>query len=104
MVVPFSPRFIGKDPPSKDGDSPSVWVDEADGSLVFQLWQITDETEVAALMCASSRDDVPGHEVLGRLPVTMFALLQEAMDASRAARPDTGSNTGPGAREGSDTG
>lgn len=104
MVVPFSPRFIGKDPPSKDGDSPSVWVDEADGSLVFQLWQITDEAEVAALMQASGRDGVPGHEVLGRLPVTMFPLVQEAMDASRAVRPNMGPDSGPGAGEGSDAG
>lgn len=104
MVLSFSLRFIGKDPPSKDGDSPSVWVDEADGSLVFQLWQITGEAEVTALMQASGRDCVPGNEVLGRLPVTMFPLVQEAMDASRAARPDSGAATGPGGGKASDAG
>ncbi len=100
MAVPFSPRFIGKDPPSKDGDSPSVWVDEVDGSLVFQLLQITGESEVGALIRASGQDGVPRHEVLGRLPVTMFPLVQEAMDASRAAQPAAERGTG----EGSDTG
>ncbi|WP_433228128.1 hypothetical protein [Actinomadura formosensis] len=32
-------RFPGKDPDSKDGDSPSLWYDDADGSVVVQGWK-----------------------------------------------------------------
>ncbi len=36
-------RYIGKDPDSPNNGSPTVWVDEEDGSLVLQGWKITDE-------------------------------------------------------------
>jgi len=31
-------RYIGKDPGSHVGDSPTVWLDEDDGSFVLQGW------------------------------------------------------------------
>lgn len=70
-------RFIGKDPESADGDSPAVWVDEVDGSLVLQGWKLDDRasTEVG---------DVPAHETVLRLPRRMAPLLREAMGVDPA--------------------
>lgn len=101
MVVRF--RFIGKDPPSKNGDSPSLWVDETDGSLVFQLYRVEDPGEVAALLDTSGRDHVPAHEVLGRLPATMIPILQEAIGEPTTQRPGQ-RRLAPGTGDGSDSG
>lgn len=59
-------RFIGKDPDSPNGDSPSVW-DDGD-SFVIQGWQVTDPSEIADLLRAAGQAAVPGHEALIRFP------------------------------------
>jgi hypothetical protein len=87
-------RFIGKDPPSKNGDSPSLWVDESDGSIVFQAYRVTNPEQVAGLLAASGRDHIPDHEVLGRLPATMLPLLQEVVDELRRRVPTAGPDSG----------
>src|SRR5207247_3688169 len=42
-------RHIGTDPDSGFNGSPTVWVDEDDGSLVLQGWRITDEATLAQI-------------------------------------------------------
>lgn len=43
-------RFIGKDPGSpKNNGSPTVWLDEADGSVVVQGWKIGHDATMAAV-------------------------------------------------------
>jgi hypothetical protein len=64
-------RFIGKDPDSPNGDSPSVWVDE-DGSFVLQGWRIDDTTT------AQLGHDVPAHETVIRMPARMAPFLRKA--------------------------
>jgi hypothetical protein len=39
--VAMALRFIGKDPDSPNKGSPTVWVDEDDGSIVVQGWKIS---------------------------------------------------------------
>lgn len=67
----MSLRFIGKDPDSPNNGSPTVWLDEGDGSIVLQGWKITDEATLAAI------GSVPGHETVLRLPRRMAPLLLE---------------------------
>ncbi|HEV2371776.1 MAG TPA: hypothetical protein VGS19_06360 [Streptosporangiaceae bacterium] len=68
-------KFLGKDPGSPDGDSPSLW-DDGD-SFVMQGWRVTDPSEVAALLAAAGQGSVPGHETLIRFPKRMMALFPE---------------------------
>jgi hypothetical protein len=70
------PQFLGKDPGSPDGDSPSLW-DDGD-SFVMQGWRITDPSEVTTLLAAAGQDSIPAHETLIRFPKRMMALFPEA--------------------------
>ncbi|MBQ0825518.1 hypothetical protein [Streptomyces tagetis] len=50
--------YIGIDPQTGDGESPTVWVDEEKQELVLQGWKPTPELEAE---CAGF--EVPGHAV-----------------------------------------
>ena len=67
-------RFIGKDPGSPVNDSPTVWLDEDDGSIVLQGWKITDEATLAQV---TAKGPVPDHETVLRLPSRMAPFLRE---------------------------
>jgi hypothetical protein len=69
-------RFIGKDPDSPNGDSPSVW-DDGD-SYVIQGWTITGQDEIAELLHAAGQSTVPGHEALIRFPKRLKHFFTEA--------------------------
>jgi hypothetical protein len=68
-------RFIGKDPDSPNNGSPTVWLDEADRSIVIQGWRITDERTMSEITAAKP---VPDHETVIRVPARMAAFLTEA--------------------------
>lgn len=68
-------RFIGKDPDSPNGDSPSVWDDGDD--FVIQGWKISDPGEVAELLRAAGQNAVPGHEALIRFPKRLMYFFAE---------------------------
>jgi len=65
-------RFIGKDPDSPQGGSPTLWIDQEDGSLVVQGWRIDDETMSQVLATGS----LPSHEIVVRIPSRMFPFLK----------------------------
>lgn len=69
--------FIGKDPGSEHGNSPTVWVDETTHDFVIQGWK-PDEVTLAG--CGT----VPGHEAVIRVPSRMTELLRKACDAAGA--------------------
>lgn len=69
-------RFIGKDPDSPNTNSPTVWVDEADGSLVIQGWKITDKETMSDINATAPN---PEHETVLRIPARMAPFLKEAM-------------------------
>ena len=69
-------RFLGTDPDSPDGGSPSLW-DDGD-SYVLQGWRVTDPADVAALLRAASRDRIPDNETLIRFPKRMMPLFPES--------------------------
>ncbi|GAA1576449.1 hypothetical protein GCM10009804_36380 [Kribbella hippodromi] len=68
-------KFIGKDPNSPNTNSPTVWLDETDGSLVIQGWKL-DETTTAEVNATAP---VPDHETVLRIPARMAPYLKEAM-------------------------
>jgi len=67
-------RFIGKDPDSPNNGSPTVWLDEADGSIVIQGWRIADESTLAEI---TADKPIPDHETVVRLPARMAPFLME---------------------------
>jgi hypothetical protein len=69
-------RFIGKDPDSPNGDSPSVW-DDGD-CVVIQGWKITDPDEVAELLQTAGQNAIPGHETVIRFPKRLMHFITEA--------------------------
>lgn len=83
----MSLRFIGIDPTTGSGESPTVWVDEVSGDLVFQGWLPSAELEAE---CAAT--EVPGHakgipegEGVVRIPSRMVDMVREACDAAERA-------------------
>ena len=71
----MSLRFIGVDPDSPNNGSPTVWLDDADGSIVIQGWKITDERTMSEITAAKP---VPDHETVVRVPARMASFLMEA--------------------------
>jgi hypothetical protein len=80
-------RFIGIDPNTGDDESPTVWVDQERGELVFQGWKPGTELEAE---CAAF--EVPGHgkgipegEAVIRIPARMVGMIREACDVVERA-------------------
>jgi hypothetical protein len=71
-------RLIGKDPDSPNNGSPTVWLDEDDGSFVIQGWRLDLDTEVQV-------GQVPGHETVVRLPARMATILREVASGGAAS-------------------
>lgn len=75
-------RFIGIDPNTGTGESPTVWVDDDTWDLVVQSYE--DEATTARAGAFS----VPGHavgvpkgEAVVRIPARMIPAVREACDA-----------------------
>jgi hypothetical protein len=69
-------KFLGKDPGSPEGGSPSVW-DDGD-SYVIQGWRVTDPAEVRHLLHTAGQESVPAQETLIRIPKRLMPLFPEA--------------------------
>lgn len=61
-------RFVGRDPDSPDGNSPTVW-DDGD-TFVIQGWRL----DVATM---AEVGEVPSHETVIRIPKRMIPFLTE---------------------------
>lgn len=76
-------KFIGKDPDSGGGESPTVFVDESTADLVIQGWRADEDT----LNACREIGGVPEHEAVVRVPARMVEILREAChDAEHANR------------------
>ncbi|WP_131736841.1 hypothetical protein [Actinomadura roseirufa] len=73
-------RFLGKDPESKDGDSPTLWHDDTDDSVVVQGWKEEDPLVMAELLATSGRHHIPPGEAVVRIPGRLLPLLVELMN------------------------
>jgi hypothetical protein len=65
-------RFIAKDPDSPQGNSPTLWVDEEDGSWIVQGWRL-DEASMGQVQATGA---VPAHETVVRIPARMLPYLK----------------------------
>lgn len=74
-------RFIAKDPESKTGASPTVWVDEATGDVLLQGWTVDEAVQEE---CRKT-GPIPDSECLVRLPARLAGALREAADAAERA-------------------
>ncbi|TMM37527.1 MAG: hypothetical protein E6F99_11575 [Actinobacteria bacterium] len=60
--------FLGKDPNSKQGGSPTLWYDEDRDTYLFQSWKVTDSERLTQL-------DIPDHESVIEFPSRMLRFL-----------------------------
>ncbi|WP_030706544.1 hypothetical protein [Streptomyces sp. NRRL F-2580] len=63
-------RMLGKDPESRDGGSPTIYLDEDTNTYLVQGFKVTDD-ERRALM------SIPGHEDVIELPRRMVQFFLE---------------------------
>ncbi|WP_329131408.1 hypothetical protein OG552_10125 [Streptomyces sp. NBC_01476] len=80
-------RFIGIDPNTGTGESPTVWVDQEKREFVFQGWEPDEDT-----LAECERTEVPDHavgipegETVIRIPARMLPMIREACDALERA-------------------
>lgn len=80
-------RFIGIDPSTGQGESPTVWVDEEKNELVFQGWKpgAELEAECAAFEVPGHAVGIPENEAVIRIPARMVSMIREACDAVERA-------------------
>lgn len=69
-------RFIGEDPNTDGGHSPTVWIDEEKREAVLQGW----EADEATLIECRKTGGIPKHEKVVRVPARMTGMLREACD------------------------
>ncbi|MGQ4358850.1 hypothetical protein [Streptomyces sp. SAS_272] len=76
-------QFIGIDPSTGDGESPTVWVDQEQKELVLQGWKPGPqlEAECAAFEVPGHATGIPDHEAVVRIPARMVPMIREACDA-----------------------
>ncbi|WP_215456215.1 hypothetical protein [Streptomyces sp. ATCC 21386] len=77
-------RFIGIDPNTGTGQSPTVWVDESSNDLVIQGWKPTPELEAqcAAYEAPGHAVGIPDHEAVVLVPARMVPILRKACDVA----------------------
>ena len=80
-------QFIGIDPSTGDGESPTVWVDQQQKELVLQGWKPSPglEAECAAFEVPGHAAGIPDHEAVIRIPARMVHMIREACDAIERA-------------------
>ncbi|WP_432043471.1 hypothetical protein [Streptomyces cadmiisoli] len=74
-------RFVGIDPNTGGGGSPTVWVEEESADLVLQGAEaeaVVGGTEWVPGHTAG----IPPHETVIRIPVRMASILREACDVA----------------------
>lgn len=76
-------RFIGIDPNSATGESPTVWIDDERQELVLQGWKPDADTAAAAaaFQAPGHAAGIPDHEQVIRIPARLVPALREACDA-----------------------
>lgn len=80
--------FIGVDPESEVGNSPTVWVDTDRQELLIQGWTASAEDVARCYEFAAAPGHgtgVPAHEALVRIPARMVRMMREACDALERA-------------------
>ncbi|MEV7658488.1 hypothetical protein AB0O39_30545 [Streptomyces anulatus] len=83
----MSLQFIGIDRQTGDDESPTVWIDQEKGELVFQGWKLSPqlEAECAALELTGNAVGIPDTEAVVRIPARMVDVIRKACDALECA-------------------
>ncbi len=71
--------FLGKDPTSQDGDSPTIYYDDEADTYLVQSWKVTDSVRLAQLR-------LPEHETVVELPRRMMQFFPEVGGHAHPAR------------------
>jgi hypothetical protein len=76
--------FIGIDPETGTGQSPTIWIDEDKGEIVVQGWKPDAElqAECAATIVPGHAIGIPDGEAVVRIPARLVPLLRKACDAA----------------------
>ncbi|MDG4794457.1 hypothetical protein [Micromonospora sp. WMMD1082] len=74
----MSLEFLGKDPDSPNGDSPTLYYDEERDTYLFQSWKVTDLERLAQL-------DMPDHETVIEFPRRMMQFFPEVNGGADAS-------------------
>lgn len=80
--------FVGIDPETTGGGSPTVWVHEETADLVLQGAEADSllKAQVSATEWVVGHDKgIPPHETVIRIPVSMVSILREACDVAERA-------------------
>jgi hypothetical protein len=77
-------RFIGIDPTTGTGESPTVWVDDTTQELIIQGWKLDPELEAqcADFEVPGHAKGIPAHEAVVRIPARMAPALRKACDVA----------------------
>ena len=78
-------RFIGIDPNTGGGGSPTVWVEEESADLVLQGEEAGEllRAQVGGIeWVAGHAVGIPAHETVIRIPARMVPMLREACDVA----------------------
>ncbi|NEA54376.1 hypothetical protein G3I60_09470 [Streptomyces sp. SID13666] len=63
-------HLLGKDPESKSGGSPTVYLDDETDNYLVQGWKVLDRERLAEL-------DIPAHETVVEIPRRMVQFFLE---------------------------
>ncbi|MGW2226634.1 hypothetical protein [Streptomyces formicae] len=77
-------RFIGIDPNTGTGQSPTLWVDEITQDLVIQGWKADPilTAQCAATEVPGHATGIPDHEAVVRIPARMVPIVRKACDVA----------------------
>lgn len=76
----MAPRFLGRDPESTDGDSPTVWEDGDD--YLIQGYTVTDPAALAHLAELAYANPQPEGETVIRFPKRLMNFFPEVHGAA----------------------
>ena len=72
-------QFLGKDPNSDVGDSPTLYYDDERDTYILQSWKVLDAERLAQLA-------LPDHETVIEFPRRMMQFFPEVNDGGRIRR------------------
>ena len=78
-------RFVGIDPTTGGGGSPTVWVEEESADIVLQGEEAEEllKAQVGGTeWVAGHQAGIPAHETVIRIPARMVPILREACDVA----------------------
>ncbi|MFJ3220461.1 hypothetical protein ACIPLC_31630 [Kitasatospora sp. NPDC086801] len=89
MEIVMALGFVGIDPSTGGGGSPTVWVEDEAEEIVVQSWTADDalcEKIAGTEWVPGHTLGIPAHESVIRIPARMAPILKEAVERVERAR------------------